>query len=81
MQNLTRHLSTLKILKRLPRSLNGNTRFLLLIDGYRVKTAVDSCLADYAKNYDGKQVVAVIGTHYGVLTLAELQLRRPIMAG
>jgi hypothetical protein len=35
---------------------------------------VDSDVADDVKNMQGKQVVAVIGTHYGVATLASVEL-------
>lgn len=69
MRNITRHTGTLEIIKRLKGSYMGNPRYLLSVDGYHCKTGVDSMLGYSVTNYDGKQVSATIGSHYGVLTL------------
>ena len=69
MKNVTRHTGKLEIIKRLPCSLNGNPRFLLRIDGWTCRTAVDSANGYEVQNYDGKTITATIGTHYGVPTL------------
>jgi hypothetical protein len=76
MKNRTRHVGKMEIIKRLPQSLNGNARFLIRVDGWTCCTPVDSCLADYVKNYDGKIVEAIIGTHYRSATLDEIQLAK-----
>ena len=73
MKNLTNHTGTLEIIKRLPSSLNGNPRYLLRIDGHTCKTAVDSSYGYCVTNFDGKQVHATIGTHYGTATLDTLR--------
>jgi hypothetical protein len=69
MQNITLHTGILKVIKRLPSSYFGNPRFLVWIDGVNCKTAVDSMLGYAIQNFDNKEVVATIGTHYGVATL------------
>lgn len=70
----------LQILDRLPQSRNGNPRYTLLISegrggGQQVtcRTAPDSSLAYKLPNYDGKQVRARIGWHYGKVTLAGIE--------
>ena len=69
MQNITSHIGTLYVIKRLPSSRNGNPRWLLRVDGWTCRTAPDSSLAYKVANMDGKTVRATIGTHYGVATL------------
>lgn len=69
MKNITGHVGTLSIIKRLPSSINGNARFLVQVAGFTCRTAVDSAVADDVKNLDGKLVEASIGTHFGVATL------------
>jgi hypothetical protein len=69
MRNIKKHQGKLEILKRLPSSVNGNPRYLLSIGGYTCKTAVDSSHGYCVTNYDGKEVNATIGTHYGSPTL------------
>jgi hypothetical protein len=73
MRNVTRHTGKLEIIKRLPSSFNGNPRYLLRIDGFTCKTSVDSMQAYCVTNYDNKQVIATIGTHYGTATLDSLK--------
>lgn len=69
MKSVTRHIGKLEVVRRLPSSTNGNPRYLLRVDGWTCRTAVDSSTAYGITNLDGKQVVATIGTHYGVATL------------
>ena len=73
MKNITRHTGTLEIVERCKSSLNGNPRFLLRVDGVTCRTAADSALGYSVQNYDGAQVVATIGTHYGTTTLHTLK--------
>ena len=69
MKNITSHAGTLYIIGRLPQSKNGNPRYELSIDGFHCITAVDSDSGYTVPNYDGKTVIATIGTHYGKPTL------------
>lgn len=69
MKNRTRHFGKLEIITRLPNSYYGNPRYLLRVDGWTCRTSVDSSLAYKLPNDDGKEVEAIIGTHYGVATL------------
>lgn len=73
MKNITQHTGKLEILSRLPSSLNGNPRYLLRVDGWTCKTSVDSSYGYSVTNFDGKQVQATIGTHYGTATLNSLK--------
>ena len=73
MKNITQHTGTLEVLSRLPSSINGNPRYLLRIDGFTCKTPVDSMYGYCVTNFDGKQVYATIGTHYGSATLNSLK--------
>lgn len=72
MKNITQHTGTLRVIKRLPPSVNGNPRYLISVDGFTCKTAVDSSYGYSVTNYDGKEVTATIGTHYGQATLNSL---------
>ena len=69
MRNITLHTGKCEIVKRLPSSINGNPRYLIKVDGFYCRTAVDSTHGYSIPNYDGKEVNATIGLHYGVLTL------------
>lgn len=74
MKNITQHTGTLRILKRLKSSVNGNPRFLATIDwSWTFKTSVDSMLGYSIQNYDNKQVTVTIGTHYGTATLNSIK--------
>jgi hypothetical protein len=73
MKNITSTIGTLEVLKRLPSSYFGNPRYLLSINGVTCKTAVDSSYGYSVTNFDGKQVQATIGTHYGSATLNSLK--------
>lgn len=74
MKNVTSHTGKLEIIRRLPSSANGNPRYLLRVDGWTCRTAVDASLAYAVPNYNGKTVKATIGTHYGVATLSHAEL-------
>jgi hypothetical protein len=69
MRNITAHTGTLRILKRLDSSPNGNPRYLISIDGFTCKTMVDSMHAYEVPNFIGIEVTATIGTHYKQVTL------------
>ena len=69
MKNIQLHTGTCEVIKRLPSSINGNPRYLVSIDGYHCKTPVDSTHGYGITNYNGKEVNATIGIHYGVATL------------
>ncbi len=69
MRNITSHKGTLNIIKRLDNSHYGNPRYLLSIDGFTCRTMVDSSHAYEITNYDGREVIATIGTHYKQATL------------
>lgn len=73
MRNISRHIGTLTVLKRLPSSVNGNPRYLMDINGVTCCTAVDSSYGYAVTNFDGKQVEATIGTHYNAATLNSLK--------
>ena len=73
MKNITKHEGKLEILKKLDNSYNGNPRFLISIDGFTCKTAVDSMIAYSITNYENREVIATIGTHYGTSTLDSLK--------
>ena len=72
MKNITRHTGTLKIIRRLNSSYNGNPRYLLSIDGFNCRTQVDSMHGYAITNYDNCEVTATIGTHYKNATLNTL---------
>jgi hypothetical protein len=74
MKNLTRHTGMLEIIERLPNSYYGNPRYLLRIDGWTCRTAPDSSLGYKVTNFDGKRVVATIGTYYGKATLDSVEV-------
>jgi hypothetical protein len=63
----------LTVVNILPSSYNGNPRYLIAINSVCCKTAVDSSLGYCVTNYDGKPVIATIGTHYRVKTLDSIK--------
>jgi hypothetical protein len=73
MKNISTHIGTLEVIKRLPSSYFGNPRYLLSINGITCKTSVDSSYGYSVTNFDGKQVEASIGSHYGSATLNSLK--------
>jgi hypothetical protein len=74
MKNATRHTGTLQIVERCPSSVNGNPRYLVMLDGYTARTPVDSSLGYSITKFDGKAVQAMIGTHYGTRTIESVKL-------
>lgn len=77
MKNLTNHVGTLKIIKRLKKSRDGNPRFYCAIvdqagTGFTFKTRPDSMTAYGLEQYDGEPVVLTLGTYYGQCTLASI---------
>lgn len=74
MKNCTEHVGTLEIVKRLPSSTNGNSRFLIRVDGFTCRTAPDSDLADYVKAYKDKTVRVEICSYYGQATLRRIAI-------
>ena len=73
MKNVSRHVGTLEVLTRLPSSYFGNPRYLIRVAGVTCKTAVDSGYGYAITNYEGREVIAYIGTHYGAATLDSLK--------
>ena len=69
MRNITRHAGTVEKVKRLDSSVNGNPRFSFTIDGYTAVTGVDATHGYEIQNFEGKNCVAYLGSHYGKLTL------------
>ena len=70
MKNITRHTGILRVIERDKNSgANGNPRYVVTLDGYTCRTAVDSPLGYAITNYDGKKVNAFIGTHYKTVTI------------
>ena len=55
----------LKVLTRLPSSVNGNPRFLVSLDDVVCKTIVDSSLGYSIQNMDGKRCTGHVGKYYG----------------
>jgi hypothetical protein len=74
MKNMTVHTGTLQVIQREPSSYNGNPRYLVQLDGYTAKTAVDSSLGYSITNFDGREVKADIGLHYGTRTIENVRL-------
>lgn len=75
MKNVTKHTGTLHIIERDNNSgNNGNPRYVVTLDGYTCRTAIDSSLGYSITNYDGKEVSALIGTHYGTVTIENVKL-------
>lgn len=63
---------TLKIVRRLPVSRNGNPRYLATVNSTEYRTETDSMLAYELPNFDGKYVAAKYRTLRGHLTLCEV---------
>lgn len=72
MKNRTAHTGTLKIVKRLRRSMGETARFEIEVDGYRIVTLPDSTLSYQIEDHNGCLVEVIAGTHYGRLTLDQL---------
>lgn len=75
MKNVTRHIGILTVIKRAKNSgTNGNPRYIVELDGYTCHTEIDGSLGYSITNYDGKNVSACIGTHYGTVTIENVKL-------
>jgi hypothetical protein len=74
MKNITQHTGVLEIVERAPNSRMGNPRYVVRLDGYTARTAVDSSLGYSITNFEGKRVTAHIGTHYGTRTIENVRL-------
>ena len=74
MKNVTRHTGTLRVIERLPNSVNGNPRYIVRIDGWTCRTTPDSSHGYRVTNYEGRRVVATIGTYYGRSALNSIAL-------
>jgi hypothetical protein len=68
----------LKVLGRLPSSINGNPRYSLNVGGLDCCTAPDSGLAYSITNYDGKEVIAMVSPHYGRMTIRSVKTVEPV---
>jgi hypothetical protein len=73
MKNISRITGTVTDLKRLKSSYNGNPRYSFVLDGYTIKTPVDSSFGYSISNYENKVMGATIGTHYNVLCLNSIE--------
>ena len=76
MKNISRHEGTLRIVSRLPSSVNGNPRYLIEVGGYKARTRVDSSLGYVITNYEGKPVTAILGSHYGLTHVQSIHAAR-----
>ena len=73
MKNITRHTGKLTIVERCSSSVNGNPRYLVMLDGYAARTMVDSSLGYSITNYADKMVEAEIGTHYNTRSIQNVK--------
>ena len=69
MKNMSHHVGTLEVIKRLPSSINGNPRYLIRVGGVECRTSVDSSHGYGITNHEGQVIKAIIGAHYGKATL------------
>ena len=74
MRDIRTYSGTLTELVRLDSSLNGNPRYQFRIGDESAITAVDSSLGYAVGNYDGMDVEATVGNHYGSATLIDIKL-------
>ena len=74
MKSISSVTGKLTVLNRLPSSHFGNPRYEVLIDNQTVATMVDASLGYGITNFDGKEVAAVIGTHYGRRSVQSVEL-------
>lgn len=72
MKNVNQYTGKLEIIDRLNNSRNGNPRFMLKVGDVVCYTAVDSALGYSVSNYEGKEVTASIGLHYGKSTIQSI---------
>ena len=69
---------TLKILGRLPSSINGNPRYRLTVGDIECCTSPDSGLAYSITNHNGDEVVATVGLHYRRMTIHNVKTVEPV---
>ena len=74
MKNVTRHSGILTVVERAASSLNGNPRYVVLLAGITCRTMIDSSLGYEITNFDGCMVLADIGTHYGTVSIENIEL-------
>jgi len=82
MKNITRHTGKVRLIERLPNSLDRNPQFILgIMDttnkglGWTFRTPKDSMLGYEIQNYIDKDidVTVTIGTHYRCTTLNSIR--------
>jgi len=73
MKHCTQHTGILTIIERATSSRNGNPRYVVRLDGITCRTGVDAALGYSITNFDGKEVTATIGTHYGTVTIEDVR--------
>ena len=75
MKNITRHTGTLRIMKRMKNSYEGNPQFMAFVDesgeghGVRFRTMKNSMHGYMVEGYEGQRVTVTVGTHYRCATL------------
>lgn len=74
MKSITRHEGILEVIEMdRNNGTNGNPRYVVRLDGYTARTAIDSFLGYSITNFDGKLVKAEIGLHYGTVTIQNVK--------
>ena len=82
MKNITRHTGTLRLVKCMKNSRDGNPQFMLFIDesgnghGWKFRTPANSMMAYGIESYLDKTVTVTVGTHYGCATLDGISMQR-----
>ena len=76
MKSLSRHEGTLRMVRRLPSSTNGNPRYLIEVGGFKARTRVDSSIGYEVTNYEGKHVTAMLGSYYGITHVQSIHAAR-----
>ncbi len=75
MKSVTNHTGILTVVERdRNNGINGNPRYIVLLDGLSCRTSVDSSLGYSITNFDGKKVSADIGLHYNTVTIKNVRL-------
>ena len=73
MKNTTQHTGRLEVIERAPSSHMGNPRYVVRLDGITCRIAVNSPRGYAIPNFDGCEVTANIGTHRGIVTIADIR--------
>ena len=74
MKNITEHRGIITDIEYRDTSNNGNNRYTFTLDGLTVITPLDSSLGYSIHNFEGKEVVATVGTHRHLLTLDSIEV-------